>query len=107
MNVRKLELCLAEIVRRLRGEAEARVAPLENRLDNLERAFQTERRLVALEQRAGMPDDSVKKFYRGDSMSAAEYLALCERLRPPLVYGAWRPDHASWNGGGHAGRHPQ
>jgi hypothetical protein len=83
MNVHKLELCLAEIVRRLRGEAETRAAALE-------------RRIVTLEVR-GIEDP----------MTSAEYRAFCERLRSPLRLGVWSPADASWRGGGHAGRHPQ
>jgi hypothetical protein len=85
MNVHKLELCLAELVRRLRSEAETRAAELE-------------RRIVTLEMRD-----------LDNPMSAAQYRTFCQRVQAPLRLGMYSPAaHSSWRGGGgHAGRHPQ
>ena len=78
MNVHKLELCLAELVRRLRSEAETRAAALE-------------RRLTAVEVEA--------KFHRGEPVTEREWSAFVTRMqhRDP---GTWEPRHASWRNGG-------
>jgi hypothetical protein len=79
-ETRQLEKVLAELVATIRRKE---LDPLKARISALERDLQIERRLNAVEARAGIDSGSIaEKVFRGASVSDCEWRQFCDRLWP-------------------------
>jgi hypothetical protein len=85
--VRQLEDALAQIL-----------AQVGRRLDRLEHALSTERRLAALEAGMAKGDSLQDRLDRGEPVSERAWLTFVQRMQNRDL-GAWTPAHATWRGG--------